>query len=488
MARIEVGAGKGSRRARTGGVVARVNDALETSAALLGVQAAAHGGVAGADHARVGNGAKISEHAAFHGVARVGRALAVVVARGAGCVNAASAVHTGVDGTGVAVIADFRRELASCGGNAGVISALAVVIASNRREHAAARGIAAIHGALIVIIANDRGDLTSTYLAADSLVALVWRSAVGDGGVYATLGPSGGGSNLHAASVDGAVVVVIAILVDDSRSAARLARALAHAAPVLVAAVERETSSKLKSRIRGVPFAVEEVQTVVVALFQEGESIQAHLFGRLRMQGAKVNHKFGVNEHPQVIVTEELEDLATDVPKTSVRLHAEPEVVLDIFIGVVPAPVAPSPVVDGEEILVRIHVISSGRSRERDVDGDGLVLLGAVEPVVERGGAVHVALRGLAAVAVHGGEVRAEQAAVLEAVAAVAFVTTKTPFVVIVVISAHLEIGVVESFRVVRCAWVSATAKHSIGGLVSNNTLHVDNGVVVAARGQGGAN
>jgi hypothetical protein len=267
MARIKVGAGKGSRRACTGGVVATVDDALETSAALLGIQAAAHGGVAGADHAGVGNGAKISEHAAFHGVARVACALAVVVARGAGGENTASAVHTRVDGTCVAVIADFGSELASCGGNAGVVSAFAVVIARNRGEHAATRGIAAICGALVVIIASDRGDLTSTLLAADSFVALVRRSAVGDGGVDATLGPSGGGSNLHATSIDGAIVVVVAILVDDRLRAARLARALAHAAPVLVAAVERETSSKLESRIRGVPFAVEEVQTVVVARF-----------------------------------------------------------------------------------------------------------------------------------------------------------------------------------------------------------------------------
>jgi hypothetical protein len=210
------------------------------------------------------------------------------------------------------------------------------------------------------------------------------------------------------------------------------------------------------------------------------------------MQGAKVNHKFGVNVHPQVIVTEELEDLATDVPETGVGLHAEPEVVLDVFVGVVPAPVAPAPVVDGEEVLVRIHVISSRSSLERDVDGDGNVLLRAVEPVVERGGAVHVALRRLAAVAVHGGEVVAEPSAVGEAVVAVALVTTKTPFIVIVVIWAHLEISVVESLRVVRCAWVSSTAKHSVGCLVSNYTLHVDNSVVVAVpaggRGQGGAN
>jgi hypothetical protein len=335
------------------GGVARVGDALEASAALLGVQAATLVGVAGADHARVGVGAKVSEHAAFHGVASITSALGVIVARGTGCVHAATAVYTRINGTGITVVANLGHELASFVDIATVIGALAVVVTSNRCEHASARRIAGICSARVVIIANEWGNLTSTLFVAYSLVALVWRSAVGKRGVHATAGLSRG--NFHTASIDGAVISVVTILLDDGRRAARLARALAGAAPVLISAVEREARGKLEPRIVGVPFAVEEVQTVVVALGQEGEVIQAHGFRRLRVEGTKVDHKLAINVHPQVIITKELEDLAAAVPEASVRLHAEAKVVLvssNLVVGVVVTPITPALPIDGEEQVV----------------------------------------------------------------------------------------------------------------------------------------
>jgi flagellar hook protein FlgE len=189
----------------------------------------------------------------------------------------------------------------------------------------------------------------------------------------------GEGGDIDGALVDGAGVVVVA---HRNGVTAALAGTLADIAPIVVGAEETERGGDLHIGLGGVPFAEKEVEPVVGA-GGETHAIHLHLTSQGVVHTSQVHSQATIQKHEHVIITSELEHLTAVVSKSGVDLKAKREVV------VARGTVFPTLAIDGEEICVVVVVLASAVLGQRNVIGDADGLVGVVEPVVERGCAVH---------------------------------------------------------------------------------------------------
>jgi hypothetical protein len=282
-------------------------------------------------------------------------------------------------------------------------------------EDASGTIVASISCAGIVIIANGGGHSTSSCGVATSYETLVGGAVSTDINVLATSLRG----NQHGTQVLSASIVVVTQRSIRCR-AATLSITLTNITPIVVSASNLNRGSELKIGSGSVSFAVEEIESVV------GTDGQSHIIdGNGTTEGSvntsQINHQFGIEVYPQVIISSEREDLSTLVREMSVNLKTEGEVVV-LALGFTLVVIFPTLVINGEELSVVSIKSTTERRKSKIVEythGSGTI----VEPSVVRSRTLDGIERAVTGVLIYGSLVIPQCTTVLEIVG---FVTTST--------------------------------------------------------------
>jgi hypothetical protein len=210
------------------------------------------------------------------------------------------------------------------------------IVAVDLTVNAAIQRITGVNSASVGIIAVDCGvDASSERRNARRNRALV----------------SGGADNVgeDASTVHGAIfscawVVICAI-------AATLTVTPANSAPIRVGAIQRDGGIKMEIGRDGVSFIVEQIERVVSSNLQR-KICQHQIDAFCRVDTSKVNYELVVDEHPNIVVTNEIKDLGSLKGESGVKLEREVVIVVLVVIS-------KSLSVDGIEVVVDVTV--SGR-------------------------------------------------------------------------------------------------------------------------------
>jgi hypothetical protein len=316
-------------------------------------------------------------------------------------VRASTGGRTGIRGASVAIIAINGEVLATKGWVASIVRAIIACTANNGSvlatksvaagslsasvgsiaslSHSVATGSSiAIRNIAFVSTASEGSMVASGRVGASVGSASITIVAI-QSGVYAT---SGGIARINGANVSviarsvsvgatdiggnqngtGSVKTGIVIGItrgDIGSSTTGLTVSIANTAPIVICALDGNRGSDLDFRQNGVSFAIEEIETVVVS-FGEAHSIDFNASSKIGVNTTEIDHQLIVKENPHVIISLEIEELASLVSKTSMDVHAIGKIVEFTILSF--SVIVPSYAIQREEIGLLVGVLSAGSS------------------------------------------------------------------------------------------------------------------------------